>query len=243
MAMEHISEVLKRIPAILTGMYESPAEECLGERLRSMVDSTTKCQTQVWVDTWIGPFRLDLVLTDRNGRRIAVEVDGRDFHEPVRDHWRTVFVVGDKRVDVVYRVPARDLRVNLMGVLAGLASVEPLCFRQTEILRWKEITDDFSIRKFTNENDEDQPEGEDEDAGYGETCRRRWFMSTRAIENRFRFDAIDCEGEAIKTYYDFAVATGLKDLDAIQAAWKQAHPAISWSHEADDLADFSSIFE
>jgi len=243
MAMKHISEVLRRIPAILMGMYESPAEECLGERLRSSVDPTTKFQTQVWVDTWVGPFRLDLVLTDRNGRRIAVEVDGRDFHEPVLDHWRTVFVVGDKRVDVVYRVPARDLRVNLVGVLAGLAAVEPLCFRQAEILRWKEIIDDLSIRGSTNENDEDRPEGEDEDAGYGRAYSCRWFTLTRAIENRFRGDATDCEGATIKTYYDFAVATGLKDLDGIQAAWKQAHPAIPWSYEADDLADFSSIFE
>ena len=68
-------------------------------------------------------------------------------------------------------------------------------------------------------------------------------MLTRAIENRFRGDAIDCEGATIKTSYDFAVATGLKDLDDIQAAWKQAHPAIPWSYEANDLADFSSIFE
>lgn len=243
MDMEHINEVLKRIPAILTGMYESPAEECLGERLRSSVDPTAKLQTQVWVDTWVGPFRLDLVLTDRSGRRIAVEVDGRDFHDPVRDHWRTVFVVGDKRVDVVYRVPARDLRVNLVGVLAGLAVVEPLCFRQADILRWKEIADDFSIRRSTNENDEDQPEGEDEDAEYGRAYSCRRFMLTRAIENRFRGDAIDCEGATIKTYYDFAIATGLKDLDGIQVAWKQAHPEIPWSYEGDDLADLFSIFD
>lgn len=243
MPMEHIREVLKRIPAILNGMYESPAEECLGERLRSSVDPTTKFQTQVWVDTWAGPFRLDLVLTDRNGRRIAIEVDGKDFHEPVRDHWRTVFVVGDKRVDVVYRVPASDLKVNLVGVLAGLAAVEPLCFLRAEISRWKEMTDDLPIRRSSQENGEDQPEDEDEDAEYGRAYSRRWFMSTRSIETRLRCDARDCEGSTIKTYYDFAVATSLKDLDAIQAAWKEARPAAAWFDEADDLNEFSSIFE
>lgn len=243
MPMEHISEVLKRIPAILNGMYESPAEECLGERLRSSVDPTTKFQTQVWVDTWVGPFRLDLVLTDRSGRRIAIEVDGKDFHEPVRDHWRTVFVVGDERVDVVYRVPASDLKANLVGVLAGLAAVEPLCFPEVELLRWKEITDDSSIRRSAHGSEGAWPEENDRDNRYGRAYSRRWFMSTRSIETRLRCDARDCEGSTIKTYYDFAVATGLKDLDAIQVAWKEAHPAVAWFDGDDDLNDFSGIFE
>ena len=241
--MEHISEVLKRIPAILNGMYESPAEECLGERLRSSMDTTTKFQTQVWVDTWAGPFRLDLLLTDRKGRRIAIEVDGKDFHEPVRDHWRTVFVAGDERVDVVYRVPASDLKVNLVGVLAGLAAVEPLCFPEVKLLRWKEITDDFSIRRSAHDNEMGWQEEDDRDNRYGRAYSRRWFMSTRSIETRLRCDARDCEASTIKTYYDFAVATGLKELDAIQVAWKEAHPAAAWFDGDDDLNDFSSIFE
>lgn len=243
MTMEHIRDVLERIPTILMGMYESPAEECLGERLRSAADPTAKYQTQVWVDTWAGPFRLDILLIDKNGRRIAVEVDGKDFHEPVRDHWRTVFIVGDRQVDVVYRVPARDLKINLVGVLAGLAAVEPLCFRQAEILRWKEITDVCSIRASTDEGGETEQEEDDEDAKYGRAYSRRWIGSTMAIESHFRGDAMDCERAIINAYYDFAMATGLKDLDAIQEAWKLAHPANSVSREIDDPFDFVKLFE
>lgn len=243
MAIEHIRDVLARIPAILMGMYESPAEECLGERLRSVIDPTAKYQTQVWVNTWAGPFRLDILLTDKDGRRIAIEVDGKDFHEPVRDHWRTVFIVGDRQADVVYRVLARDLKINLVGVLAGLAAMEPLCFRQAEILRWKEITDRCEVHASADADEEAEHEEEDEDAKYGRAYRRRRILSTVVIESRFCGDAMGCEWATIKAYHDFAIATGLKDLDAIQEAWKLAHPARPASTRPDDPSDFLSFFE
>ena len=50
MAIEHIRDILERIPGNLRrGTYESPAEEMLGERLRSAIDPSAKFQTQVWV--------------------------------------------------------------------------------------------------------------------------------------------------------------------------------------------------
>lgn len=240
MAIEHIRDVLARIPTILMGMYESPAEECLGERLRSAMNPTARFQTQVWVDTWAGPFRLDILLIDQNGRRVAVEVDGKDFHEPVRDHWRTVFIVGDKQVDVVYRIPARDLKVNLVGVLAGLAALEPRCFSQTDISRWREITDRSSACRS---DDEDGNDEEDECADGGRSFRDRWTGYSMAIESHFPGDARDCERATIKTYYDFAVATGLKDLEVIQQAWERAQPSRLTAIEPPDSFDFSSLFE
>lgn len=241
MAMEHIRDVLERIPGILTGMYESPAEECLGERLRSAIDPTAKFQTQIWVDTWAGRFRLDILLTDKNGRRVAVEVDGKDFHEPIRDHWRTVFIVGDKQADVVYRVPASDLKVNLIGVLAGLAALEPMCFSQADISRWREIVD-----RGTAYLADDEDEGDEEDNEYADgerSFRDRWMGYNMAIESHFLGDARDCERATIKTYYDFAVATGLKDLDAIQLAWKHAQPSRPIVGGPSDPFDFSKLFE
>jgi len=220
MAMEHIRDVLARIPAILNGMYESPAEECLGERLRAAVDETASFQTQVWIDTTIGRFRVDILLTDKYGRRIAIEVDGKEFHEPVRDHWRTVFIVGERQVDVVYRVPASDLKINLVGVLAGLATLEPRCFKQMEISRWKEVIGGT----YATATDADSHV--DEEHAY----HSFWARSTASIANHFRSDARECQLAAIKNYYDFAVATGLKDLEIIQEAWELEHPMTSMNH-------------
>lgn len=231
MGIEHIRDVLQRIPSLMEA-YESPAEECLGERLRSAINPTARFQTQVWVDTWAGPFRLDMLLTDKNGRRIAVEVDGKEFHEPVRDHWRTVFIIGDRQADVVYRVPARDLKINLVGVLAGLAAVEPRCFSQADIFRWREITDRGSAYPTDNE-DESGDEGR-----YvgGRSYIRRWVAYNVAIQGQFRQDARDCERGIINAYFDFAMATGLKDLDAIQEAWKLSHPSKPVASESFDGA-------
>lgn len=241
MTIETMRDIMKRIPSMM-GAYESPAEECLGERLRPAVSSSASFQTQVWVETFVGRFRLDILLTDCKGRRIAVEVDGKDFHDPVRDHWRTVFIIGDGQADVVYRVPASDLKNNLVGVLAGLAALEPMCFSQEAILQWREATDE-SLNNLGNEDERDEgdedPGDRDDDGERG--YRGRWFGSSMAIESHFRGDARDCAPATIKIYYDFAAATGLTDVDAIQEAWKLKYRPVSNLKESDDIFDFFDL--
>lgn len=241
--MQTIREVLKRIPAIMMGAYESPAEECLGERLRSAINPTASYQTQVWVETSVSRFRLDILLIDKTGRRIVVEVDGKEFHETVRDHWRTVFIMGEGLADVVYRVPASDLKINLVGVLAGLAALEPLCFNKEDIIRWKEVTDLSWVYRSDAEEESDWGDEEENDNDEGRSYHWRRLGSSQAIESHFRGDRRDCEPAAIKIYYDFATATGLKDLDAIQEAWKSAHPSKPTASESHEPFDFPKFFE
>lgn len=233
MAMEHIRDVLARIPAILNGMYESPAEECLGERLRAAADSTATFQTQVWVNTKMGRFRLDILLTDKYGRRIAIEVDGKEFHEPVRDHWRTVFIVGERQVDVVYRVPASDLKINLVGVLAGLATVELLCFKEAEISRWKEVTDSNYLAAADDEGDENEEH----------SYRSFWTRSNASIAHHFRSNARECEWPTVENYYDFAVTSGLKDIEDIQTAWRKKYPSAWTTSGHSELFEFFGSFD
>jgi very-short-patch-repair endonuclease len=221
MTIETIHDILQRMPSVIAA-YESPAEESLGERLRPAVSPSASFQTQVWVNTFAGRFRLDMLLTDCKGRRIAVEVDGKDFHNPTRDRWRTVFIIGDGQADVLYRVPARDLKRNLVGVLAGLAASEPQCFNNASVLEWKEATTE-SWRYSDAGNDEYDDDDDDIDPSDAEDARRyrgRWIGSSAAIEGHYRGDALDCTWEAIRARYEFAKSTGLVDLDAIERAWK-----------------------
>jgi very-short-patch-repair endonuclease len=243
MPMQTIREILTRIPPIMAGAYESPAEECLGERLRSAINPTANYQTQVWVETSVSRFRLDILLIDKTGRRVVVEVDGKEFHEPVRDHWRTVFIMGERQADVVYRVPASDLKINLVGVLAGLAEFEPMCFSEDDITHWKAATDLGWLYSDDDDEKTDWGEPEDDDDDGLRSYHWRRFGAIRAIESRFSHDRKDCERAAIKIYYDFAIATGLKDLDAIQEAWKLAHPSNTKVTERHDQFDFSTLFE
>jgi len=228
MAFQHIRDVLQRLPDLWAGMYDSPAEECFGERLIKSMDPATHFQTQVWVETVAGRFRLDMLLIDRHGRRIAIEVDGKAFHDPIRDDWRTVFIMGDKQADVVYRVRASDLTANLIGVLAGLGSVEPTCFRQAELYRWQEIT------RSTYRGDGDR-EGQ-------RSWRSASSSSHTLLEMRFRCQARDCIRTTIRPRYDFALATGLKDLKDIHAAWTVAYPSRSMI-SSPEAGDFFSLFE
>jgi|SRR6185437_9571179 hypothetical protein len=138
MTIECIGDTLKRIPAVLAG-YESPAEECLGERLRPGMCPRATFQTQVWVNTDAGQFRLDILLTDPAGRRIAIEVDGKNFHDARLDHWRTIFILAAKQADVLYRVAASRLKNDLGDVLADLAFMEPKCFNQQVLAQWRSV--------------------------------------------------------------------------------------------------------
>ena len=109
-------------------------------------------------------------------------------------------MIGDGKADVVYRVQVCDLIRNLIGVLAGLATVEPSCFRQEARERWQEIAEGRAI-------DLDWDQGGDE--GY-DVDGWRLYGSTVYVNDSSR--------AAIRPYYEFAVATGLKDLGEIDQA-------------------------
>lgn len=208
MSAESMRDILGRLSRVVND-YESPAEEILGERFRPLLDSATRFQTQVWVDAPRGPYRLDILLTDHRGRRIAIEVDGREFHNAIRDHWRTVFIITAKKADVVYRIQAPDLRANLGGVMAALIAVEPDCFNRASKTIWENATE-FPLFE-SNEEISDSLSHESDD-----------FRSPkgRQIALRLMHDADRCDPSVTSAYYDFAISTGLTDVDAIQREWE-----------------------
>lgn len=236
MAIEGIKEVLGHLDWTLRA-YESPAEEILGERLRQAIAPDAKFEPQVAVNTSIGPFRLDQLLSDSSGRKIAIEIDGREFHHASRDFWRTVFIAGEGHVDVVYRVPAMFLKTRLIGVLAALAIVEPGFFNEAVSAWWLEavkVNDDFVADDFDENID-----GEDEDVR--ESTASRGY-SALALANGFRSDARDCDPLNIRFFYNFAKGTGLTDLDAIRAEWDRQHPPKP-SPSIFETFDWSSLFK
>jgi hypothetical protein len=215
MGMEHISEVLQRLEFVRTA-YESPPEEMLGERLRRALAPNVQFHTQVWVDTAAGPFRLDMLLTLPTGRRIALEVDGREFHDLARDRWRTLFVLCAGRANVVHRVPASLIYINLVGVLAGLAQAEPQAFDTREAERWRQVSPDaWHLQAAGDDHD-------DLDGGGRFTGDGREF-SSRAFLVDFRKSARDCSATALGPYMEFVRSTGLRDIDALQTAWEREH--------------------
>ncbi|CAM0997977.1 DUF559 domain-containing protein [Rhodanobacter sp. Root179] len=215
MAIKHISETLARLEVIRYA-YESPPEESLGERISASLAPGVTFRTQAWVDTAAGPFRLDMLLVHPSGRSIAIEVDGRDFHDVNRDRWRTVFILCAGKAHVVYRIAASLICTNLVGVLAGLANAEPRFFDTTHAARWKGISGD-RWEFASAEDDANDMDGEASDDGW--SGQDGWWSSSRAFAVSFHGDMDDCSYARVMPYVLFAKQTGLRDIDQLTEAW------------------------
>ena len=53
-------------------------------------------------------FRLDFVF-EYGSERIGVECDGKEFHNKARDLWRDSILLGEKKLDVIYRFYGTDI--------------------------------------------------------------------------------------------------------------------------------------
>jgi hypothetical protein len=217
--IERIDQTLSRLDTI-KGHYESPPEEMLGERICAAVASGVTYSTQTTVCTDAGTFRMDMLLASEKGRRVAIEVDGREFHDPKRDHWRTVFILCTGQVDVIYRVRAIAVYSNLVGVLAGLAAIEPEMFRSEEAARWRVATerqwpadriddDSFADGEYDNGDRIDDRDR----CGYG-------ARSGGARPENFWGDANTCMPHPLKPYVNFIRESGLLDIDQLKDAWE-----------------------
>ena len=85
-------------------VVESPIESEFLGALRKYAAGGLQLETQVEVVTICGKFRLDLVAVFENGRRVAFECDGKEFHKPSRDEWRDAMILGKGFVDCIYRL-------------------------------------------------------------------------------------------------------------------------------------------
>lgn len=85
---------------------ESPIEEGIDRVIRRELEfDRGHLARQVDAATPHGRFRFDLVLETVEGPKVAIEADGREFHDPRRDEWRDAITLGVGAVDEVWRFP------------------------------------------------------------------------------------------------------------------------------------------
>lgn len=129
--LEHISEILPRVFSndFVTECresceppYDSPIEATFAEHCLKHLSPNVHAEKQVEANTKHGSFRVDFALSTAN-RRIAVECDGRDFHEGLRDELRDAILLGEEHFDTVYHFRGCDIVcypndcVSLMSLL------------------------------------------------------------------------------------------------------------------------------
>jgi hypothetical protein len=208
--------------------YESPAEEMFGERIRAALAPRAMLTHQVWVATIAGNFRLDMQLTTPHGRRVAIEVDGRDYHDGKRDFWRSILILGVGAVDTVYRATAVDLHRDLAGVLSSLATHEPACFGPASAQQWSDsATVSFVYDDSSDDGDDHQDSDSDDDSEDDAYPSERW--SHRPFPGGVSSIRLDSPGYTYRPYLEFAQSSGAKDVDALITLWDGRPEAARWT--------------
>lgn len=105
--------------------YDSPIEDLLAYNLVKYLEESARLLKQVHAKTICGNFILDFVIDSPLAGRIAIECDGKDFHDFSRDEWRDAMILGENHVDAIYRFRGCDLHYHMEDLLLLLSILDP----------------------------------------------------------------------------------------------------------------------
>jgi len=150
--------------------YDSPIEDMFACHLSKFIAKNILVKTQVSVNTICGCFVLDFVLESPRIGKIAIECDGRDFHDESRDEWRDAMILGEKMVDKIYRIRGSDIYYHIYDVLycistlesevmseRGVLHLDSLATSEAKSLEFSRKCDLYSIYYPRNEDDDIEP--------------------------------------------------------------------------------------
>lgn len=195
--------------------YESEAERCFGDRLYPVLAEESTFSTQVEYETIGGVFRIDMLITSPSRRRIAIEIDGEQFHDYTRDQWRTDLLFGANAIHCMYRVRASEIVPWQHELIAHLARRESDSFKPDTADRLLGFRDWLPQRTG-------EPDRLDDD--YANDVRQ---VYARGHPDRLlhQLACRDVRGLDWRERFAFAAQSGLSRLDDMIAAWNAAHPA------------------
>ncbi|QJE95993.1 hypothetical protein [Luteolibacter luteus] len=105
---------------------DSPIEDEFYWEFRKVVNPEVNVSRQVEIRTGLGLFRPDFVMEwPAGGRKIAVECDGKEFHEAERDARRDSAIVATRAIERVYRLKGADICWHPFEVIDLLGLCEP----------------------------------------------------------------------------------------------------------------------
>lgn len=108
--------------------FQSPIEERMHHILtRSILKSVSICQ-QHKVKTDSGIKRLDFLLQTNGGRRVAIECDGKEWHDAEKDSVRDAAILRSKLVDRIIRFRGCDIWHRDIDVMWLLCEFAPELF-------------------------------------------------------------------------------------------------------------------
>lgn len=137
-ALEHISNIIPRMlseePVAKCEEwpeppYDSPIERIFASCCFKHLRPDVQVEKQVEVSTGHGRFRIDFVLSVGD-RRIAVECDGKDFHESFRDEFRDAILLGEGHFETVYHFRGCDITYWTDDCIWLMSVLDPQLFSE-----------------------------------------------------------------------------------------------------------------
>ena len=185
---------------------ESPIEEIFAWECLKYLDNSVNLDSQVEVITEHGLFWLDFVLS-RASEKIAVECDGPNFHDFLRDEFRDAILLGEGHFTTIYHFRGRDINYYPEDCLWLLSLGYPALFsergrHQLNCLHELEIVPILSQGVSVILRDPANP------------CRRAWV---------FRRDIYQKPNPYWhwRILYEFAIQHPFVSLDNLIARWER----------------------
>lgn len=192
---------------------ESPIEKDFAYAMQKYLSDMVRCIPQVEVQTLCGEFRIDFVCTNQvDGRSVAFECDGKEFHDPSRDEWRDAMILGEEHVHRVYRIRGADIYYRLEDVLFSLSQLEPSMFSERGKTNLERLASDqvksILKQRFTTSI---------RVAYFDEYANRNTSMWVEWRSN----PVTDVEREFWETAYKFAFSRGGGLLDDVMESYRR----------------------
>jgi hypothetical protein len=107
--------------------YESPLERLFAYHATKYLNPSVRLGAQITIQTVCGEYRHDFLL--QHGQlNVAIETDGKAYHDPIRDLWRDSLILGTGTIDAIVRFSGTDLHRAPYDCLKMLAFWYPSLF-------------------------------------------------------------------------------------------------------------------
>lgn len=130
-------------------ILESPLELMFIETLEKYLSPKVKIIPQYEVKTICGNFRLDFLL-EVDGKKIAFECDGKEFHNELNDEWRDALILGNREIDSIYRFRGKDLHTFLNDCIFMIYYYDNELFSERYFPNHTQLISDNLKNWFTN---------------------------------------------------------------------------------------------
>jgi|GEM_PF-5331467 len=204
---------------------ESPIELSMQMALQRVLKEPDRLVAQVELETRRGVFRPDFLLSITPAFRLAIECDGKDYHDPLRDGFRDAFLLASRSVSAITRISGRTIHASSSKVAIDVLSEYPHLLKD-------EVT---QILKQAKREKEERYEL------YAEACRLRerylereggdsesylidytsdYPATVTGLFQRFRADIKTHSPPFGALYIQFAQANPSSSIDALVCLWR-----------------------